>query len=183
MSKNNFLRIQSQLDLPYLETNYKMLVSIFKTLESQFGLKRQSNQKFIDLGSGNGRIIIYSALNYQIKSVGVEINSSLIKETKDHIISLKKEKKYNKKLLRKIIIKTADFYALNLKSYDFVYIYSLPTMHRYLNHLFKTVKLGAIIISHKFPFKDFSSYLKLEYALEHAMGEEGISTFFYKKYK
>ena len=164
-----------------METPYKVVESIFKTLELRFSLNIGSNQKFIDLGSGDGRIAIYSGVNYHIISVGVEINSSLIKEAKDKIKSLKKEKEIRKKILRKIDLKEADFYEMNLRDYDFIYIYSLPTMHKYLDHLFITAKKGVIVISHKYSFEELFSYLELKFVLEHKIKNQITNTFFYCK--
>ena len=66
-----FMKINSQMELPFLETNSEMLKNIFNTLENKFGLLKNSDQKLIDLGSGNGQIVMYSALNYAIKSIGI----------------------------------------------------------------------------------------------------------------
>jgi 16S rRNA G966 N2-methylase RsmD len=181
MSNKEFYRIHSQLDLPFLETPYIVIESIFNTLELKFGLKKGSNQRLIDLGSGDGRIVIYSVSNYQIKSIGVEINSSLIKEAKDKSLFLKKDKQINRKVSKNIIFKEADFFAMSLIDYDFIYIYSLPTMQKYLDHLFKTIKKGAIVVSYKFPFNGLFSYLELKFALEHKIDNQITNTFFYCK--
>ena len=135
-NKRNFDIFHSQLDLPFLETDNELLEEIFQTLESKFGLKKNSNQKFVDLGAGNGNIVIYTALNYNIKSYGIEIDHNLINEAKIKIKSLKKEGIYNKSLLKKIKIKLGDFYLLNLEDYDFIYIYSLPSMQKFLMTIF-----------------------------------------------
>jgi len=171
----------SQLDLPFLETDNELLEEIFQTLESKFGLKKNSNQKFVDLGAGNGNIVIYTALNYNIKSYGIEIDHNLINEAKIKIKSLKKEGIYNKSLLKKIKIKLGDFYLLNLEDYDFIYIYSLPSMQKFLQHVFITTKKGAIIISHKYHLEGFKYLLKNEYRLAHKNGKQEIYSFFYKK--
>lgn len=180
-NKRNFDIFHSQLDLPFLETDHEFLEEIFQTLESKFGLKKNSNQKFVDLGAGNGNIVIFSALHYGIKSYGIEIDSSLVKETKIYIQSLKKKGTFKKRLVRNIKIKFGDFYQLNLKKYDFIYIYSLPTMQKYLKHVFNTAKIGAIIISHKYKFDIFSSFLKNKFKLAHNKDKQEIFTFFYEK--
>jgi len=179
-NKRNFDIFHSQLELPFLETYYEFLEEIFQTLESKFGLKKNSNQKFVDLGAGNGKVVIYTALNYNIKSYGFEINQNLTNEAEIKIKSLKKEGNYKKKLLRKMKIKLGDFFLLNLKDYDFIYIFSLPSMQKFLTHIFNTVKKGTIIISHKYPLVGFNSILKYEYRLAHKNDKQEICTFFYK---
>lgn len=178
----NFDKFYSQLDLPFSETNIKSIREIFQTLEQKFGLKRNSRQKFIDLGSGNGSVVIFAALNYNIKSIGIEINQNLIMEAKSRIFSLKKEENYDKSLFNKIRLRLGDFYLLNLKNYDFVYIYSLPMMHKFLKHILSTQKIGAITISHKSRLEKFNSILQEEYYLQHNQEKDGNYTIFYRKF-
>ncbi|MHA1985207.1 MAG: methyltransferase domain-containing protein [Promethearchaeota archaeon] len=181
MNRKNLIRIHSQLDLPFQETKHLYLKEIFKTLERRFDLQKDSNQFFIDLGSGNGQVVIYCAINYGLKSFGIEINLTLVEEAKKSIKLLKKLEKDKKKRLRKIKIIGGDFYKLNLGNYDFVYIYSLPTMQKYLRHVFQTIKNGAIIISHTYPFRNFKKCLDLKFKLEYGGENHGTTTFFYIK--
>lgn len=177
----DFHRISSQLDLPFLETKQIHLRNIFKALKNHFGLINDSTQIFIDLGSGTGQVIIYSTINYGIRSVGIEIDPILIKEAKKSIRILKEDKIPKKKVLHKITLIYGDLYSHNLKKYDFIYIYSLPTMQKYLKHVFKTAKCGAIIISHMYPLKSLTKYLEFKLKLEHNKEIQGASTFFYRR--
>ena len=177
----NFGKFHSQLDLPFSETDNELLEDIFNTLELKFGLMPASNQKIIDLGAGNGTIVIFAVLNYYIKAYGIEINQNLQNEAIARIKSLKKEGVYKKKLFKKIKIKLGDIFLQNLKEYDYIYIYSLPSMHKYLKHVFKSAKKGAVIISHKYKLENFDPFLKDEYILTHKRDRQTIFTFFYKK--
>lgn len=181
-NKRNFDIFHSQLDLPFLETDNKLIEEIFQTLESKFGLKKNSNQKMIDLGAGKGNIVIFSALHYGIKSYGIEIDNNLVKEAELRIQSFKKSRTFKQRLFKKIKIISSDFYLINLKKYDFIYIYSLPSMHKYLNHIFTTAKKEAIFISHKYKFDIFSSFLKNKFKLTHNKNKQEIFTFFYEKF-
>ena len=173
MKKNykDYIKFQSQLDLPFLETRHEDLGKIFKTLKTKFHLKRNSDQKLIDLGSGNGSVILFSALKYGIISIGIEIDEQLISEARERIKSLK-----NAKSIRKIKILKEDFFSHSLYSYDFIYTYSLPSIHKFMKHLFKTAKEGAIIISYKYP-------IILENILKEVYTEEKNETkiYFYEK--
>ena len=181
MDKNEYEKFLSQLELPFLETNRICLYQIFETLVREFGLIKNSQQIFVDLGSGNGQVVIFSALNYGLKSFGIEIDLTLVEEAKRSIKLLKKLNKNNKEFLRKIKIIQGDFYKQNLGNYDFIYIYSLPTMQKYLRHIFQTIKNGAIIISHMYPFKNFKECLELALKLEYIKGNHDFTTYFYKK--
>lgn len=181
MHHKNYEKFISQIDLPFLEAKEIYLHGIFKTLEREFDLKKDSKQIFMDLGAGNGRVVIFSALNFGIKSIGIEIDPILIKEAKESIKSLCKDKSLKKHITRKIKIIHGDFYEHNLKDYDFIYIYSLPTMQKYLKHVFQTAKRGVIIISHMYPLKNLTQYLEFMTKLEHNKENQEISTYFYRR--
>ena len=181
MNEKEFNKFYSQIDLPFQGTKQVYLEKIFKTLEREFDLRKNSRQIFIDLGSGNGQVIIYSAIYYGIRSVGIEIDPILIKEAKKSIRLLKQGNIYEKKVLRKITLMHDDLYAHSLKNYDFIYIYSLPTMQKYLKHVFQTAKRGAIIISHMYPLKNLTRYLEFKLKLKHNKENQDPSTFFYQR--
>lgn len=182
MKVKNFYAYQAQLDLPFSESDKDLLNKIFKTLELKFGLIKNSNQNLIDLGAGDGRVVLYAALDFGIKSFGVEINSSLIRAAKQNIKFLKKEKQFKKYLFRRIKIKLADFYLFNLNKFDFVYIYSWPNMQRYLHQVLYTAKKGAIIVSYKYPLRNFETFLKLDFELNDKAENKEVSTYFYVKF-
>ncbi|MHA1729871.1 MAG: SAM-dependent methyltransferase [Promethearchaeota archaeon] len=91
MKRGKIRKIHSQLALPFSVTSDDAIKKIFETLEQKFGLSNGSKQKLLDLGSGTGNILIYSATHYNIKSVGIEININLIKLAKGRIKALKKK--------------------------------------------------------------------------------------------
>ena len=171
MDKHNYNEIQSQLALPYLSSHEGVLEGIFNILESKFHLKKKSNQSFIDLGSGNGNVVIYSGINYSIKSIGIEINENLIKEAKDLIKSL------NWRQRRYIRIMRGDLFQYNLEKYDFIYIFSLPSMQKFLDHVFRTAKKGAVVISYKYSLSNMDKLLKLA----HESKIKNIEVYFYIK--
>jgi len=182
MRKIESKSINSQLQLPFQATRDIYLKQIFNVLRKYFNLEINTNQKLIDLGSGDGSIILYSVLNYKIISVGVEINKGLINETRGKIKELKEGKKYNSKDLRKIKLKNEDLFEQDLKNYDFIYIYSLPTMQKFLKHVFNTAKKGAIIISYKYSLTEYDSFLKLVHKLNLEEDQEKISVYYYRKF-
>lgn len=180
MKKNKFYSIHSQLSLPFLESDKIVLETLFSTLENELILKKNSDQKFIDLGSGTGQVVIYCALNYNIYSKGVEISPYLIEEAKEQIQKLRNEKKYEEKRFKQIDIEYGDLFEQNLSEFDFIYIFSLPTMQKYLNHVFKTARKDAIFISYKYPLEEFK-YLKKAKKIEVNCKHKKISIYFYKK--
>lgn len=180
-NKQNFYNLSSQLNLPFLETKKDFLKNIFEELELKFELKKDSNLRFIDLGCGDGRVIFYAALNYGIKSIGLEINTTLINEAKYKLKLLKSRSFCKKRLLRKIKIKYGDIFQQNLRDYNFIYIFSLPTMHSYLKHVFNSAQKDSIIISYMYPFTKFNNCLILEDKLDLKADDQKVSAFFYRK--
>lgn len=179
-AKNNY-DLSSKLLLPYLETNNECFKDIFHTLIYNYGLKIGSKQKFIDLGSGEGRVVIYCALHYHIESQGIELDKNVFLQTKRYLKNLKKTKNIEKKSLRKIKLKQGDLFEQNLITFDFVYIYSFPPMHQYLRHVLKTAKKGAIIIAHRYELKSFTDLLSLKKTITFKGSKASNSTFFYEK--
>ncbi|MHA1688094.1 MAG: class I SAM-dependent methyltransferase [Promethearchaeota archaeon] len=177
--KEDFREISSKLILPYLETDMESIVEIFRVLEREFGLIRGSKQKLVDLGSGDGRIVIHAAMNYEIEAHGVELDKYYCQQSKKMVKKLKKENKSKKKTLKKARFKRGDLFEFNLKNYDFVYVYSYPPMQKYLKHVLKTAKKGAVIISHGYELLPFSEFLLLEKMITCRKGKGEISTSFY----
>jgi SAM-dependent methyltransferase len=177
----DYFKLISQLSLPYLETPQEIIPKIFRVLERRFNLKHNSSQKFIDLGSGNGQIVIYTALNYRIKSFGVEINETLLLEAKEKIKILRKRNRKMHKLVKLIKIRNIDLFKVNLHDYDYIYIYSLPTMHKYLNHVFKSAKRHSVITSFMYELKGFDSYLQYKDILEIKHDNKVWKVYFYIK--
>lgn len=176
---NNYI-FNSQLALPYLESDERMIEQIFTILNNKFELKPHSSQKFIDLGAGDGTVIIHSALHYDIVSVGVEIKESLIEDLKARIECIKKKEKEFRSRLEKIKVIQGDLFQQTLESFDFVYIFSLPTMQRFLNHVFQTAGKGTIFVSYKYPLEDFP-YLSEEHQFTTEINDKENSAYFYRK--
>ncbi len=179
--KENFREFSSKLILPFLETDMDCITKIFQVLEREFGLKRGSRQKLIDLGSGDGRVVIHTAINHEIEAVGVELDEYYYNLSKKMVKKMKKKEKRKKKSLKKVRFKKGDLFEFNLKEQDFIYIYSFPPMQNYLKHVLKTAKKGAVIISHGYELQSFSEILKLKKMIMCTKGSGKIATYFYER--
>ncbi len=169
-SKN--YEIQSQIALPFLSTPFPIIQDIIKVLEEKFQLLKGSKQRFIDLGAGNGAIIIYCGKNFKIKSIGIEINKTFVKEARAKI---KREKVKKAKMI------IGDLFQLSLEKYDYIYIFSLPNNQRFFNHILRTVRQGKTIIAYKYPLDKLSAILDLKYILETNFKEKLHKAYFYQK--
>jgi cyclopropane fatty-acyl-phospholipid synthase-like methyltransferase len=177
---NNYYEIISQSALPYLESDERILKKVFAVLEKKFQLSVHSNQQFCDLGSGNGTVIIYCSLHYDIKSIGIEINSHLVKETQERIEALKQMKKELIPSLEKISLIRGDLFNISLEAFDFIYIFSLPSMQKYLTHVFRTADSETVFISYKYPLRNFP-FLHEQCRIKTSLNQREIFTYFYQK--
>lgn len=107
----------------------------------------KSGEKVIDLGSGNGKILIEAAQK-GCRAIGVEINPFLV------LFSRIRNRLF--KLNHLIKIEKKDLRCYPLTDFDAVFIYLLPkTMSKIKKKLEIELKPGARIISNAFPFPDW----------------------------
>ncbi len=181
MKKINYDYLSTQISLPFEGANYKVIKLIFEKLSRDFNLSCGSNQKFIDLGSGDGRVVIYCGLHFKIRSVGIELNYTLIKEAKDALKRQISSKNYKKRFKKYAKFKLKDIFTQGLNDFDYIYIFPLPTMTKYLEHVFKTLKKDAILISYKYPIINCEEIITLVEDYEFHRENKSIHAYFYKK--
>jgi len=112
----------------------------------------------VDLGAGDGRIIIYAGEKYHIHSIGLEINLELIKYGNNEI------KIRNIGDICNII--EADFYDFNISNMDIIFCFLIPTFLKYFLHVIKKIKSNSVIISIRYPLNEFSKYWKKSYIIK-----------------
>ncbi len=107
------------------------------------------DEKMFDLGSGDGRIVIMAAQKYKADATGVEMVDDLYRQSMQKIRSLGLEK------TARII--HGDIFKQDYSSADLVTIYLLPASNDKLRPLLeKQLKKGTRIVSHDFPFRDWT---------------------------
>lgn len=124
---------------PYLGTQNNITNQIVAFAEMQ------PNEKVIDIGSGDGRVVGEFA-EHGCKAYGIELNPLLV------WISLARlRKKDNATIL------LGDIWAHNYAPYDVVYVYGMPhLMKRLQTKLRSELKPGAKVITNAFQFPDWS---------------------------
>ena len=143
-------------------TPLKCLEIIFSDLELNFDLQKGSNQKFIDLGAGDGRVVKFVFDRYGIYCTGIEINDCLVDEAKKQFWNTNPysdEKK--KEIAQRVKLLNADLFQYSLDSFDFIYLFPLPTIQKMLKHVVLTAKKGAIFICYKYKLEELDSILTL----------------------
>lgn len=127
---------------PYAVTNKRKIDRIISLLS-----KRVKDGKVVDLGSGDGRLVIALAeQGYQVQ--GYEINPFL------SFLSQKRIKKY--KLGHKAFINRKDYWQEDLSSYRVVVVfgvfYMMPKLEKKLK---RELESGAVVISNYFRFPNW----------------------------
>lgn len=102
----------------------------------------QPEQLFIELGSGDGRLVRHAVLNYRVKGIGVEINPTL---------TYLARRRAKKQRLRNITFLTQNIKDTDLRSADVIYMFLLPQLIDQLkDKLTNEPKNNTLIISHAF---------------------------------
>ncbi len=166
--KKESWKIKTQEDLPYLATPIKVIESVFKFLYEKKLIKK--DDKLIDLGAGDGRIIIHASEFYGIESLGLEINENLIKTAESEI---------KRKNLSEICkIREVDLFNYDISDKDIIFCFFLPTNYAYCTHMVEIVKPGAIVINIRWDLKIFKKYWKRSFKIK---TNEQFPTYIYIK--
>ena len=104
--------------------------------------KVEQDDLVVDLGSGDGRIVITAAKKYGAKAVGYEIDKELV--------DLAKKKTRSAKVDKLVTIEHEDIFNVDLSKVDVVAVYILPRMLDRLKPQLAKLKPGARIVSHEF---------------------------------
>src|ERR1700694_1403332 len=111
------------------------------------GLK--AGEKMFDLGSGDGRIVIMAVQKYHADATGVEMVDDLYNQSMQKICSLGLEK------TARII--HGDIFKQDYSPADLLTVYLLPVSNDKVRPLLeKQLKKGTRIVSHDFPFRDWT---------------------------
>lgn len=151
-----FLIYSSVKGSPYVPTKSKKILEILKYAYLKKG------KLFIELGSGDGRIVRWAVKEYHVKGIGVDINPLLIFWSK--ILGGKNVK-----------FEVKNIFDTDLKKADYIYLFLMPKLIEKLTFkMEKELKKGSIVISHGFPIKGWEKklYKKLE--------GNPFSTYYYK---
>jgi predicted RNA methylase len=105
--------------------------------------KLKPGDKLYDLGSGDGRVVIAAAQKYDVKAVGIELSSRLVKSSQAEISKLG--------LSEKASVVHGDVFDADLKDADVVILYLMRDSNNTLKpKLEKMLKAGARVISHDY---------------------------------
>lgn len=148
---------------PYVPTSSKLIDEILK----EANLKR--DQVFLELGSGDGRIVREAVKKYQVKGIGVEIHPMLIIYSK--IVS-------GFQKLKNISFKREDLFRTDFSKAGIIFMFLMPKTIIKLKEKFKNeCKKSCLVISHGFKIEGWDKYLVKK------QSRSLFPTYFYKSFK
>jgi SAM-dependent methyltransferase len=101
----------------------------------------------MDLGCGDGRIVVAAAKKFGSKGFGFDIDPERVKESKENVKTNKVEEL--------VTIEEKDVFTLDLSKADVVTLYLLPSLNVKLVPQLKKLKDGARIVSHDFDMRGY----------------------------
>ncbi len=129
-----FLFVLQPLGLPFVPSRDTTVNEIF------FLLGDIKGKKVLDLGSGNGKIVIAAARAGAAEAIGFEINPLLVKISRNRIARAG--------LSSNARIERADFWSTDLSDYDIIIFYGVvPAMKRLGEKLEEELKPGGRVVT------------------------------------
>lgn len=140
------LIVSSLMGAPYVPTSRKLPLEILKEV------KFKRNGLFIELGSGDGRIVRTAVKNYPLRGIGVDINWLLVIWSRFLSRLDGTDKKIN--------FITGNILKADLTKADYLYLFLFPVLiEKLIPNFDRQLKRGAIIISHGFAVKGYEKKL------------------------
>lgn len=155
------LLLSSFMGAPYVPSKDKEFVETLRLA------KLKKGQLFVELGSGDGRVVKEAVKKYHVRGIGIDINPFLILLSK---LTTKLQK------INNIDFKLANIYKYNLSKADVIYIFLMPEMIEKLIPKFnKEINDNCLLISHGFKLPSWDQYLAK------TVNRPIFSSYFYKK--
>lgn len=135
------------LDVPYKTTRRDVVALMLEMGEVKAG------DTVIDLGTGDGRILIAAAKERGAKGLGVDLDHVLIAKARDAAADAG--------VADRVRFEAADLFKTDLSSADVVTMYLLPEVNLRLRpQLFAQLKPGTRVVSHAFDMGDWKPEAK-----------------------
>lgn len=125
-------------DVPYVPTDRKLVKKGFDLLNIKKG------DRVIDLGSGDGQFLLYTARRVEAEITGVELNTFLLLLSKVKLMFSTKK--------GMVTINRVSFWDVKLGDYNKIFLFNMPSVLKKLaKKMDAELKAGTLIASIMFP--------------------------------
>lgn len=137
------------LEVPYVPTPNQVV-------EAMLNLAKVTKaDTVIDLGCGDGRIVITAAQKYGARGIGVDLNPERIAEAEANA--------KNAKVEERVKFVEQDLFKADIREATVVTLYLLPSVNARLKpRLFEQLKPGTRVVSHSFDMPDWQPAEKIQ---------------------
>jgi len=134
--------VAAQYDVPYVPTPQVVVDEMLRT--AQVG----PDDFVVDLGSGDGRILITAATHFGARGFGVEIDPGRIRESNEGAAAAG--------VTDRVSFRNANLFETDIRQATVVTMYLLPRINMQLRpRLLKELRPGTRIVSHDFSMEDW----------------------------
>ena len=121
---------------PFASTPQDVVEAMLKTAAVKAG------ETVVDLGSGDGRIVVTAAKQYGAQAIGYEIDADLVRQSRRAVA--------DSDVSQRAEIRRQDMYTADLSDVDVVVVFLYEPVLEKLKPQFAQMKSGARIVSHHF---------------------------------
>lgn len=129
---------------PFVKANRSVIDQILARAELRHG------QVFMDLGSGDGSVVLAAVMKYHVKGIGIEINPILALFAKLRAVIMR----------QKATFRCTNLFSISVREADVIFVFGVRRMMpKIKKKLVKECQPNTLIIAHGFPIAGFESYL------------------------
>jgi SAM-dependent methyltransferase len=134
--------LNAQKVVPYVPTSPETVSAMLKLAGVQ------KSDLLIDLGCGDGRIVIAAAKEYGAHAIGIDIDPERIKEARENA--------QREGVTNLVEFRQEDFFATDIRKATVVTLYLLPSVNMKLRpKLWRDLRPGSRVVSHSFGMEDW----------------------------
>lgn len=137
-----FVRGHPKLDAPYVVTDYQVVDAMLALAQVR------PDDHVIDLGSGDGRILIAAARSHGARGLGVEIDPRRIREAEDNARAAS--------VAHRVSFRQQDLFDTPLQEADVLTLYLTPEVNQRLRpRILSQMRPGTRVVSHDYDMGDW----------------------------
>lgn len=130
-----------ELDTPFVTTPQNVVDAMLALAQVRAG------DRLLDLGSGDGRIVITAAKRFGVPGTGIEIDPRLVQMAQANAI--------REGVADKATFKIQDLFETDLTQASVITLYLLPDVNELLKPRLLKLKAGTRIVSHDWGMRDW----------------------------